>query len=165
MTTPHLRELFTVQLYSEVSMPNLDEFLQLGTIVSIISVFVSVKQTSKAMAADVFTTYTDRYANIMKELPSELRGKLFNATKDEIAGYKQPVNIALAQYLDLCSEEYYLATHRMLPKSIWSSWSAEMRQCLASEAVREYWLENRKSYDSNPGFQNFVDDEIEFASE
>jgi hypothetical protein len=146
-------------------MPDFDELLQIGTILSIITVYFQVRQSSKAMAAHVYTTYTTRYAEIMKHLPPELRGRLFNAKADETEKYKQDVDIALAQYLDLCCEEFYLSEHRMLPKRIWTIWSAEMQQCLASEVVRTFWHENRKSYDSNPGFQDFVDDEIEFVSD
>jgi hypothetical protein len=160
--------MFTQSCYSTNSrdtiednaMPDFDDLLQIGTILSIITVYFQVRQSSKAMAADVFTTYTMRYAEIMKQLPPELRGRLFNAKADETAKYKQDVDIVLAQYLDLCCEEFYLSEHRMLPKSIWTIWSAEMSQCLTSDAVRQFWQENRDSYQSNPSFQKLVNEGV-----
>jgi hypothetical protein len=129
----------------------------LGVLATVWGILMSVRESRKALVVNVFSTFNTRYADIMKSLPEELQGRLFSASKDEVVGKEIKVDAVLSQYLELCSEEYYLHDNGLLPESIWVIWSKEIGQCLSSEVFREYWKRNKKSFKSQPTFSSFID--------
>jgi hypothetical protein len=145
-------------------MEIINEIAQIGTLIAALGVLAtvwgiraSVHETRKALAVGVFTTFTNRYSEIMNGLPDELHGKLFNVTKEKVVGQETTVHKVLAQYLDLCAEELYLHDHDLLPRGVWEIWVAEMIECLRSDVVREYWAQNSTAFASNRRFATFVD--------
>lgn len=152
-------------------MDLISDITQIGTLIAALGVLATVwgirasmREARKALAIGVFTTYTNRYAEIMKELPDELRGKLFDVTIERIKGNDASVDRALALYFDLCAEELYLHEHRMLPEHVWPIWAKQMTDCLRSDVAREYWLHNQAAFASNEAFVTFVNDRLQQAS-
>lgn len=101
---------------------------------------------------NAFLVLTERYENIMNELPHEAR--LAREWKPEV---DQDFSIRL-RYLNLCSEEYYLKKRWLLSGRVWGIWKAEMAATLATPPYRDAWRQLRPQFSSYPEFSEFVDD-------
>lgn len=109
----------------------------------------------RQMNAQLFLALTARYRDVMKQFPEEVDGRQEAFSKPPPRTAK--LTAAVVEYLNLCSEEFYLHDRHFLAHDIWSIWKEEMCQTLASELVRREWPVIRPAFDSYGDFRDFVD--------
>ncbi len=85
--------------------------LNIGLLIgTIIFSTVNILFTNRSYSVNLFFEYTKRFSQIRTRLPNDIFSPTFDSSRLESEGLL-PV---MAEYFDLCSEEYYLR-HRLIP--------------------------------------------------
>lgn len=106
---------------------------------------------------DVFLTYTERFERVMATLPSEAREQSLDTANADVVNKlnNKDCRAALVRYINLCSEEWYLARHELIEPFLWERWQSLMRSMLKNRVVAEMWEQVRGQYP--PEFAAFFD--------
>ena len=68
-----------------------------------------------------FTVYTERYQNIMLQLPVAIASGDFDLQR--LSEEEKETTLRwLRAYFDLCSEEHYLKKRKLVEKEVWKLW-------------------------------------------
>ena len=129
----------------------------LGVGVGVVGLFHGARVHKNQMNAQLFVEYTKRYETIMASFPSNA----LNVRMDmhgELPPQSAELTLALLQYLNLTSEEFYLHEQKYLSKNIWSIWESELKRTLRSQLVRREWISLKKEFESYPKFIEYVED-------
>ncbi|MDZ4850382.1 MAG: hypothetical protein SGI77_13940 [Pirellulaceae bacterium] len=134
---------------------------QIATAASVLiaaaSILLAKEMFRKQMNADLFTTFTTRYENIVGAFPPELRFSRFDRPNEAIP-LTEDVLLGILRYLNLCSEEFYLWKAGLLDKKIWCIWEDELIKTLRSRTVVAAWHELSPEFSSYPEFVRFVEE-------
>ncbi len=122
-----------------------------SALIAVLALAVALWTFRQGAELNAFLEFTERYENIMRELPHEAR-----IATDWGPDVDSDFAIRL-RYLNLCSEEFYLKKQRLLSGRVWGIWNAEMASTLASQPYREAWHRLRAQFSSYPEFSAFVD--------
>ena len=110
----------------------------------------------------MFSEYTRRYHEIVRELPSESRDPDGTFDFDELESAERgDVLNAARGYVNLCSEEYYLYRRGRINKETWSIWSDGIEEVFRLPWLRQTWSKIRHEYASYEPFCAFLDKCIE----
>ncbi len=127
--------------------------MQIDTAAMVIAVFALVwqmHQSNKQSKMHFFSIYTQRYQDIVINLPIGLESSEFslNSFNDE---KKEEILRWIRAYFDLCSEEYHLNKDGFIDNKIWKLWDAGMKDSLRKPAFIEAWklIQINNYYDSN----------------
>jgi len=120
---------------------SMDHDCQVGAvIVATIAVAVGLKGVRDQLRLSVFLAYTERYANIMRDMPFEARepgsGYRLSARPDK---ERHQVLSIFREYLNLCSEESWLHDHHKIDHPTWDVWVRGMRDPAHFPCFREAW--------------------------
>lgn len=102
----------------------------------------------------MFSEYTGRYASIIDDIPTEVLEE-----KEDIVFDNKPIR----KYFDLCSEEHYLHTKKMIPAKVWKYWREGMIITLRNHYFRETWQIESIQNGYNDDFKLFMNDLVEEA--
>lgn len=105
----------------------------IALLVSIYSAVVSYMTEQRQTQLSFFSEYTKRYQDIMLHL--------YSNNENNSQYYRL--------YFDLCSEEYYLYTHKYLPKDIWKMWVDGMKLEFKLRDMHTAWISNSQYYDKD----------------
>ena len=138
---------------------------QIATIVSVLiagaGVFLGVNAYNRQMNAQMFLTYTERYAKVAQRLPRESDGG--GTAGDPDPAKSREVATAVLDYLNLCSEEYYLRENEFLSEDIWKIWEAELIRTLRTPLFVREWKRLKAEFVSYPEFVDYVKEKQEGA--
>jgi hypothetical protein len=139
---------------------------QIATIVSVLiagaGVFLGVNAYKRQMNAQMFLTYTERYAKVAQRLPRESDGG-GTAGDPENPAKSREVAAAVLDYLNLCSEEFYLWEGKFLSEDIWKIWQAELIRTLRTPLFLREWKRLKAEFVSYPEFVDYVKEKQEGA--
>jgi hypothetical protein len=123
-----------------------------------VGVLVTLKGVRDQLWLQMFSEYTRRYQEIVRELPSESRDPdgTFNFEQLD-AREKGTVLNAARGYLNLCSEEYYLFRRGRIDKETWLIWRDGIEEVLRLPWLRQTWSLLRHEYASFQPFCAFLD--------
>jgi hypothetical protein len=126
-------------------------------------VYVAVVTYRGQMNAEIFMSCNERYQQIIDSVPrSAWESRLnFSAT---LAPPSIELTLALLNYLNLSSEEFYLYKNKFIHKRIWKIWEGELIGTLRSPTLRREWPALRSEFRSYPEFLAFVD-QVQAADE
>lgn len=113
-----------------------------------------LRGVQRQLKVTVFTTYTERYSRILEKLPQDGDEAERSAIQGALASkYVTPIR----QFLDLCSEEYYLNSQKLLDKQVWELWKKGILFHLQTKLFRDIWenVKNKEGY--APEFVVFID--------
>jgi hypothetical protein len=134
------------------------------TVASLAAVFVSalaivagLKSVRDQLRVAIFLEYTKRYARIMQNMPFEAREpgghyRLASQSKDE----RHRILTVFREYLNMCSEEWWLHNQSRIDKATWEIWKRGMQDTASFPFFRDAWEELRSEYRAYTDFQNFV---------
>lgn len=124
-------------------------------IIAILALVWQIHQSNKQSKMNFFSIYTQRYQDIVINLPIGLESKEFSldSFSDE---KKEEILRWIRAYYDLCSEEYHLNKDGLISNKIWKLWNAGMRDSLKKPAFIEAWnlIQINDYYDSD--FADYV---------
>lgn len=133
----------------------------MSTVISIIAIIISfatlLVMLYTAHDSDqwqLFSEYTGRYASIIDTIPTEVLDE-----KECIAFDNKPIR----KYFDLCSEEHYLHTKKMIPAKVWSYWEDGMKLTMRNHYFLETWQIESIQNGYNDKFKDFMNDIVEEA--
>lgn len=125
--------------------------------VSAVAIVAGLKGVRDQMRVTVFLEYTERYAQIMKNMPHEAREpgsgyQLASQSSEE----RLRVLAVFREYLNLCSEEKWLHDQRRIDNPTWKIWECGMQDVARFPPFPEAWSVLKSEYDGYPDFQDFV---------
>lgn len=137
----------------------LSQVVQIATLLSIlvgaVGVFWGIHIYRRQMNAQLFLAYTQRYAEVMRGFSEDSRDHRIAA--DGVPPAESPeLTASVLEYLNLCSEEFYLWKRGYLSADIWRIWEGELVRTLQSPLYRREWMKLRPEFGSYSEFASFV---------
>jgi hypothetical protein len=126
-----------------------------SAVVALVAIVVAVGAYRKRHTAQAFIHYTDRYREVMAQLPAWARGPRHFA-EDALQESTDSLQSACLNYLNLCSEEFFLHEERFLAGKVWDIWKDEITRTLQSALFRREWPLLKSEFHSFPAFAAFV---------
>jgi hypothetical protein len=126
-----------------------------SAVVALVAVVVAVGAYRKQHTAQAFIHYTDRYREIMAQFPAWARGPR-QFSEDALQESTESLRSACLNYLNLCSEEFFLNREKFLAGKVWNIWKDEIRRTLQSALFRREWPLLKSEFASFPAFTEFV---------
>ena len=120
--------------------------------------FATMRGVRNQLWLHTFAEYTRRYAEVVKDLPSEGRrpGSGFDIAKLPPHERDAVVNAARA-YLNLTSEEYFLHSRNRIDDETWSIWRTGIEETVRLPWLQTAWRELQPEYAYVPDFCGFMD--------
>ena len=111
-----------------------------GVLVALFAMILALRGVRNQLWLQTFAEYTRRYAEIVRELPSEARrpGGLFKFEELDDVEQGRVLNTARA-YLNLCSEEYFLHSRGRIDDVTWAIWRDGMIEVLRAPWIQNTW--------------------------
>ena len=125
----------------------------LGVGVSIIALWLQLKKLNDQLMLQHFADYTKRYQEIFQRFPEEIHDPGF-----DLHGWQDYNSImrVLRAYFDLCFEQWYLHTQRMIDDRIWKIWEGGMKTAFSKLALQQAWLIVSRDTPFGKGFEDYV---------
>ena len=119
-------------------------------LVTVAALLWSQYSDRKQRRLSMFAEYTKRYQDIILSMPDNVYIGV---------GDLDAISLKHLQlYFDLCSEEYHLWKHGIVPNHIWKLWSEGMRITMQNPVYQKAWDKLRNDYYKT--FQTYFDTEI-----
>ena len=103
----------------------------------------------------VFLEYTNRYSDIAEALPISIR---FSGSNQETQFRSDDEKHAAIRYINMCSEQVFLATNGFVDPAIWQHWSLNIAQFFSIESAWKIWEQQHDFYLTNDSFCRFIDE-------
>lgn len=103
-----------------------------------------------SLQLECFLEFTERYNRIANSLPVDKR---VEPEYTMIPGDQVPI----MQYLNLCSEEFTLADHHMIPDAVMNHWIHSMNCFTSNATFQEFWGKIKGQFEKYEDFCSFVD--------
>lgn len=120
-------------------------------------VYLGLRGVRKQIWIGIFTQYTTRYSEVFDGLPLAIRSpsldKKLNMMDEDL---KDDVLNVMRRYLNLCSEEMYLAEKGYLEDGAWEIWKTGIRDSMRLPIFAEAWNSLKTEYEFYPKFQLFI---------
>ena len=129
----------------------------IGVVAFIWGIVWGIIQYKNQMNAQLFLEFTKRFEEIMQSFP-ENAWSVRTDLDDTLPEPSSELSLAALRYLNLCGEEYYLYTKKMLSKEVWEIWEAELKRTLQSPLFRREWEQLKSEFDAYQEFQKYVDE-------
>lgn len=131
----------------------------IGVLLVAISICIGIRENTKARFIQVFAQYTQRYSQIMDGLPEKARHvhllKELDLPQQEISCR------VFRNYLNLCSEEMFLADTGYIDQKAWKIWKQGIRATLADIHISaEIWEKLQTEYRAFPKFQTLINSSL-----
>ncbi len=128
-----------------------------GVVVTAAGLYVTVRSVRDQLWLHTFAEYTRRYAEVVRELPSESRrpGSSFDLRALPEDERDRILNAARA-YLNLCSEEFFLHYRGRIDKETWAIWQTGIEETVRLPWLQGAWAELEDEYSYVPEFRSFM---------
>jgi len=136
--------------------------MSISNCIALVAAFVAIAaliwqiwQSNKQSKMHTFLTYTQRYQDILVNLPIEIESSSFQPSEDSKVNEE---NLRwLRAYFDLCSEEYYLHTENLIDNRVWKLWRGGIKDSLKKPAFLWAWSEVQSNNYYHGKFASFID--------
>lgn len=128
-----------------------------GVIVSLITLWIlwmQMRKLNTQLMIQQFSDYTKRYQDIILHFPENINVQSFVLanckTYDETMRY-------MRAYFDLCYEEWYLHTRKLIDKKIWGTWNSGIVTAMSKPAFSQAWAVIKKDTIYGGKFEQFIE--------
>lgn len=136
------------------------EYISLGAVfVAVLALAWQVHLSNNLSKMQTFLTYTQRYQDIVINLPIGVESERFSIEGMEDKEREQILRW-LRAYFDLCSEEYYLKNNKLVDEKVWQLWEAGMTDSLRKPAFMEAWTAVQSNNYYHRDFANYINNII-----
>ena len=137
----------------------------LGVLIAGLGVYFGIDTYNRQMNAQMFLAYTERYTKVAQRLPRDSESRdAASASGSEDPTRARELTTAVMDYLNLCSEEFYLQKDGFLSKRIWKIWEAELIRTLRKPLFLREWKRLKAEFVSYPDFVKYVEDKQKGAT-
>jgi hypothetical protein len=129
-----------------------------GVIATLLAIVFGFRGIRNQLWLSMFSEYAKRYAEIMDALPFEARhpGSGFDARA--LPDYQQKRFLsAIRNYLNLCSEEFWLKEKGLIDGRTWEVWTKGMAQVAGLPSFDFAWEKLKSEWDYFDDFRTFMD--------
>jgi hypothetical protein len=117
----------------------------------------TLKEVRDQMQISVFSEYTMRYSEIIRDLPDAASNEKLSALEEASQEEKNRIMGLMRAYFDLCSEEYYLNKMGRIDQETWSRWERGLFYTVRLATFVDAWESIRKeAYEKD--FLNYMDE-------
>jgi gamma-glutamylcyclotransferase len=124
-----------------------------GVLISLIALWKQMRKLSDQLMIQQFSYYTKRYQDIILNFPENINEK--NIILSSRSDYNQIMRYMRA-YFDMCYEQWFLNTHKLLDEKIWGDWKLGMGSAFSKTAFRQAWRVIKEDSNFGYGFEQFV---------
>ena len=140
-----------------------DAVVALGQVAAVLlaafAIIVTLRGVRDQLWVIVFTEYTKRYTETVRDLPSEARRPNGKFDFSQLGGSdRDRVYNAMRAYLNLCSEEFYLQKKGRIDRETWEIWKLGIRDTMRLPWLHDTWGEMREEYVYFDEFCRFMDE-------
>lgn len=128
----------------------------LGVLIAGVGVYFGIRVYRRQMNAQLFLAFTERHAKVAQRLPRHEERNAATKTPEDPSKTSE-ITSAILDYLNLCSEEYYLWQGRFLSTAIWEIWEAELIRTLRTPLFLREWKGLKAEFVSYPKFVEYVE--------
>jgi len=146
----------------EVNVDASDYIALSAALVAVAALCWQVRESNKQSKMQTFLTYTQRYQDVLVNLPIEIENSTFKPSEDEKE--KEITLRWLRAYFDLCSEQYYLSRRKLIDLVVWHRWQGGMRDYLKKPAFLWAWEEIQSNGYYHGEFASFIEGLIEIKA-
>jgi hypothetical protein len=121
-------------------------------------IYMTLRGLRDQLWLTTFAEYTRRYSEITRMLPADSRepGASFEIEALPRDERGRVVN-AVRDYLNLCSEEFYLHSRKRIDDETWRIWELGIAETVRLPWIQETWASVKREYSYYPSFCEFVD--------
>jgi hypothetical protein len=121
-------------------------------------IYVTLRGLRNQLWLTTFAEYTGRYSDITRRLPAESRRPGGDFDIEQLSETERgSILNAVREYMNLCSEEFYLHGRKKIDDETWSIWEVGMKETVRLPWIQETWTSIRAEYSSYPEFREFID--------
>jgi len=123
----------------------------IGTVATLYFGSIKYRIENDKLFKELFQEFNSRYDNRFNDLINELKydnGRELN---------KKERNLII-DYLNLCSEEYLWRSKNRIPKNVWDSWKAGIKENLDIKQVRDIYENEISSINGRNSFYGLVEE-------
>jgi hypothetical protein len=121
-------------------------------------IYMTLRGLRDQLWLTTFSEYTRRYSEITRKLPAESRRPGSDFQVEALPKDQQgELQNAVREYLNLCSEEFYLHNRKKVDEETWTIWKLGMEETVRLPWIRETWASVRDEYTYYPDFCKFLD--------
>ena len=140
------------------------EYISLGAVfVAVVALAWQVHLSNAQSKMQTFLTYTQRYQDIVINLPIGVESESFSLEGIESKD-REEILRWLRAYFDLCSEEYYLNKNNLVDARAWRLWESGMTDSLQKPAFVEGWRIIQSNKYFHHEFANYIQKRINLHS-
>lgn len=137
--------------------------VELGVLlVGVGALWFQIGALRKQLTIQNFSDYTKRYQEIILHFPEDVNERTFKLKARDNSEYIRTMRYMRA-YFDLCYEEYYLRTRKLIDKELWSVWEGGMKVAFGKPAFQQAWAIIREDSEYGDTFESFVNNAMESA--
>jgi hypothetical protein len=130
-----------------------------AVLVAAFAIIVTLRGVRNQLWVIVFTEYTKRYADIVRDLPAEARQPNSKFDLSQLSGAdRDRAYNAMRGYLNLCSEEFHLHKKGRIDHETWEIWTLGIQDTMRPPWFRKTWEEIRGEYIYFKDFCQFMDE-------
>jgi hypothetical protein len=128
----------------------------IGVVTFVITFRWGVISYKNQMNAQLFLEFTKRYDEILQSFPRTARSARFNL-EGPPPGESEELTLSILQYLNLCSEEFYLYKKGWLDEKVWKIWEEELVRTLRAPLLMREWKKLAREFNAYSAFRDYVD--------
>ncbi len=106
-------------------------------VVGLVYGIIQLKAMKDQIGVTVFTTYTQRYMDLMAKLPASAYDIRTQSERPQSIGDAELSTIR--SFFDLWSEEHYLHTRGLVDRKVWKLWENGIRFHMKAGAFQDGW--------------------------
>ena len=118
---------------------------------------------NKQLKIQIFADYTKRYQEIIAKFPENINDQSFDLSKLKIKDRNFLLR-NMRQYFDLCFEEWYLDSGKLLDEEFWGLWKGGIITALSKPAFIDSWKIIKLSSCFGNDFEKFIDEKIKLVN-
>lgn len=128
-------------------------------LIALAALIFEIHQSVQQSKMHTFLTYSERYQQVMLNLPSTVRDKTFLIASLNAAERERALRW-FRTYFDMCSEEHYLHSVKLIDNKVWSLWSQGISDSLQKPAFVQAWRIVSETNTYDPVFARFIEAHI-----
>ena len=142
---------------------SLGDLIQLFAIlVAAWAIHVGLRGVRNQIRVSVFSDYTKRYSEIIDQLPNEARDPMAQKALSNYSSEDQEQIVrVMRNYLNMCSEELFLAQSGNLDEKVWEIWRTGIRATADLKIFQDVWDKLSAEYDAYPDFKLLMQESLQ----
>ena len=136
---------------------DIKDYIALAAVVVAVGAMAwQLRLSNKQSKMQTFLTYTQRYQDIIINMPVGIESDNFSIENLE-EKEREHLLRWLRAYFDLCSEEYFLNQNKLVDTNAWQLWESGMTDSLKKPAFIKAWTEIQKNKYFHQEFAGYIE--------